>query len=96
MLTRIGSAIGRDEHVLISGLRKAGKTSLLNILRQHLVGYPVCLADLQRFDRHSEDWPPVLFAMMVEAVDLVGQDRAHGMAISPRLPGHRHAARPRA
>jgi tetratricopeptide (TPR) repeat protein len=73
MLTRIGSAIGRDEHVLISGLRKAGKTSLLNILRQHLVGYPVCLADLQRFDRHGEDWPPVLFAMMVEAVDRWGK-----------------------
>jgi len=73
LLTRIGSAIERDEHVLISGLRKAGKTSLLNILRQHLVSYPVCLVDLQRFDRRAEDWPPTLFTMMVEAVDRWGR-----------------------
>jgi hypothetical protein len=72
MLARIDSAIRRDEHVLISGLRKSGKTSLLNFLRQLLTNYPVCLLDLQRFDRHAEDWPPTLFAMMVEAVDRWG------------------------
>ena len=73
MLARIGSAIRRDEHVLISGLRKSGKTSLLNVLLQLLTDYPVCLLDLQRFDRHAEDWPPTLFAMMVEAVDRWGR-----------------------
>jgi tetratricopeptide (TPR) repeat protein len=73
MLTRIGSAISRDEHVLVSGLRKVGKTSLLNILRQHLVGYPVCQVDLQRFDRHTEEWPPELFAAIVDAVDRWGR-----------------------
>ena len=73
MLARIDSAIRRDEHVLISGLRKSGKTSLLNVLRQQLTDYPVCLLDLQRFDRHAEDWPPTLFAMMVEAVDRWGR-----------------------
>ena len=73
MLARIGSAIRRDEHVLISGLRKSGKTSLLNVLRQQLTDYPVCFLDLERFDRHTEDWPPTLFAMMLEAIDEWGR-----------------------
>ena len=42
ILTTIGSAIKRDEHILISGLRKVGKTSLLNILRLQLADKPVC------------------------------------------------------
>ena len=75
MLARIGSAIRRDEHVLISGLRKSGKTSLLNILSQQLTDYPVYLLDLERFDRHAEDWPPTLFAMMLETVDDWGRIR---------------------
>ncbi|HUY52617.1 MAG TPA: tetratricopeptide repeat protein [Streptosporangiaceae bacterium] len=73
ILTTIGSAIGRDEHILVSGLRKAGKTSLLNILRQHLADHPVCMVDLERFDRHGEDWPVTLFGLIIEAVDRWGR-----------------------
>nr|WP_230416267.1 TIR-like protein FxsC [Micromonospora tarapacensis] len=73
LLNTIGSAIKRDEHVLITGLRKVGKTSLLNILRQHLVDQPVCMVDLQRFDRHTEDWPTALFHLMIEAFDRWGR-----------------------
>ncbi|WP_422739705.1 TIR-like protein FxsC [Micromonospora sp. WMMD729] len=73
MLNTIGSAIKRDEHVLITGLRKVGKTSLLNILRQHLVDQPVCMVDLQRFDRHTEDWPAELSRLMIEAFDRWGR-----------------------
>lgn len=86
MLTRIGSAIGRDEHVLVSGLRKVGKTSLLNILRQHLVGYPVCQVDLQLFDRHTEEWPPELFAAMVDAVDRWGRIGRADWPFEPASP----------
>jgi hypothetical protein len=72
-LNTIGSSINRDEHVLITGLRKVGKTSLLNVLRQHLVDQPVCMVDLQRFDRHSEEWPLPLFQLMLAAFDRWGQ-----------------------
>ncbi|MGW1681968.1 FxSxx-COOH system tetratricopeptide repeat protein [Saccharopolyspora sp. NPDC002376] len=73
LLNTIGSALRRSEHVLVTGLRKVGKTSVLNILRQHVVDRPVCQVDLQRFDRHHEDWPPVLFAMMLSAFDRWGR-----------------------
>ncbi|PRY18876.1 TIR-like protein FxsC [Pseudosporangium ferrugineum] len=76
MLNTVGSALRRDEHVLITGLRKVGKTSLLNVLRQYLVDQPVCTVDLQRFDRHHEDWPPVLFQLMLQAYDSWGQAEA--------------------
>jgi hypothetical protein len=69
LLTRLGGAIRSGEHVLLTGLRKAGKTSLLNIVRQHLDDRPVCMVDLQRYDRHAEDWPPLLFALMLDAYD---------------------------
>lgn len=69
MLNTVGSAIRRREHVLLTGLRKVGKTSLLNILRQHLENQPVCHVDLQRYDRHQEDWPPELFRLMVKSFD---------------------------
>lgn len=72
LLNTIGSAIRRNEHVLVTGLRKSGKTSLLNILRQHIVDQPVCMVDLQRFDRHGEDWPTTLFGLMLEAYDRWG------------------------
>jgi hypothetical protein len=73
LLTQVGSALARGEHVLVTGLRKCGKTSFLNILRQHLKAYPVCTVDLQRFDRHTEDWPSALFRLMVDTYDKWGR-----------------------
>jgi hypothetical protein len=73
LLNTIGSALRRNEHVLVTGLRKVGKTSLLNILRQHLVDRPVCQVDLQRFDRHHEDWPRTLFGLLLKAFDRWGR-----------------------
>ncbi|MGM1062337.1 tetratricopeptide repeat protein [Saccharothrix sp. Mg75] len=78
LLNTIGSAIRRHEHVLVTGLRKVGKTSLLNILRQHLADRPVCQVDLQRFDRHHEDWPPALFALLLAAFDRWGRAEHRG------------------
>jgi hypothetical protein len=69
LLNTIGSALRRDEQILLTGLRKVGKTSLLNILRQHLADQPVCKLDLQMFDRNEEDWPRSLYRQMVEAYD---------------------------
>ena len=72
LLTRLGSSIAAAESVLLTGLRKAGKTSVLNILRQHLVDYPVCRLDLQRFDRAAA-WEPALHRLMIEAYDRWGR-----------------------
>jgi hypothetical protein len=86
LLNTIGSSINRDEHVLITGLRKVGKTSLLNVLRQHLVDQPVCMVDLQRFDRHNEEWPLPLFKLMLAAFDRWGQAEQSGWPFTPGSP----------
>jgi hypothetical protein len=86
MLNTIGSSINRDEHVLITGLRKAGKTSLLNVLRQRLVDQPVCMVDLQRFDRHYEEWPLPLFELIVAAFDRWGKAERPEWPFKPVSP----------
>ncbi|GAA3891660.1 hypothetical protein GCM10022243_65690 [Saccharothrix violaceirubra] len=86
LLNTIGSALKRHENVLITGLRKIGKTSLLNILRQHLADRPVCRVDLQRFDPHTEDWPRELFALMVEAFDNWARLNDHDWPFKPSRP----------
>ncbi|GAB3000223.1 toll/interleukin-1 receptor domain-containing protein [Saccharothrix stipae] len=86
MLNTIGSALRRHEHVLVTGLRKVGKTSLLNILRQHLVDRPVCQVDLERFDRHREDWPRALFAMVLRAFDRWGRAERGDWPFDPARP----------
>ena len=86
LLNTIGSALRRDENVLITGLRKVGKTSLLNILRQRLVDRPVCSVDLQRFDRHREDWPRSLFSLMVAAFDSWGRAEHKDWPFTPSSP----------
>lgn len=83
LLTRLGGAIAAGESVLLTGLRKAGKTSVLNILRQNLVDYPVCHVDLQRFDRADERWPSQLFAVMLEAYDRWGRAQWAGWDFHP-------------
>jgi hypothetical protein len=72
LLNKVGSALARGEHVLVSGLRKCGKTSFLNILRRHLLSHPVCIVDLQRYDRHTEDWPSALFGLIIKSYDQWG------------------------
>ncbi len=72
-LTRIGSALAAGENVLITGLRKVGKSSFLNILRGHLIEHPWCAIDLQQYDPESSDWPADLFRRIVDAFDRWGQ-----------------------
>ncbi|WP_433045312.1 TIR-like protein FxsC [Dactylosporangium sp. CS-033363] len=87
LLNTIGSALKRDEHVLVTGLRKVGKTSLLNVLRQHLVDQPVCTVDLQRFDRHHDDWPVELFHLMLKSFDRWGAAERGHWPFTPARPG---------
>jgi hypothetical protein len=86
LLNTIGSALRRDENILVIGLRKVGKTSLLNILRQRLVDRPVCVVDLQRFDRHHEDWPRGLFTLMLKAYDSWGRVEHGDWPFTPSSP----------
>lgn len=86
MLNHIGSALRRNEHVLITGLRKVGKTSLLNVLRQHLVDRPVCTLDLQRYDRHNEEWPLDLFHKMLVSYDRWGAAEHSDWPFSAQFP----------
>jgi TIR domain len=86
MLNTVGSAIQRREHVLLTGLRKVGKTSLLNILRQRLVTQPVCHVDLQRFDRHQEDWPPTLYRLILKSLDNWALTEDDGWPFRPSAP----------
>lgn len=75
LLSRVGSALAKGEHILITGLRKAGKTSFLNILRQRLESNPVCVVDLQRYDRKTENWPLQLFKRIIESYDDWGHNK---------------------
>lgn len=73
LLAKIGSKLNRGEHVLITGTRKSGKTSALNVLRQRLADdQPVAAFDLQGFDRDDAAWPAKLFTQIVEAYDRWG------------------------
>ncbi|MEU8817165.1 NB-ARC domain-containing protein [Actinoplanes sp. NPDC048796] len=86
MLNTIGSALRQDEQILLTGLRKVGKTSLLNILRQRLADRPVCKVDLQMFDRRREEWPLELFRQMVTAYDNWAADAWADWSFQPTTP----------
>lgn len=75
LLARLGSALSRGEQILLTGSRKIGKTSLLNVLRQDLSEQPVVFADLQRYDRHDPRWVPHLFGEIVSGYDRWGSAR---------------------
>jgi len=74
-LAQIGSALGRGEQILITGSRKVGKTSFLNILRQDREQWPVVFCDLQRYDRRDARWVGHLFGEIVAAYDRWGKER---------------------
>jgi len=92
LLTRLGVSIASAESVLLTGLRKAGKTSVLNILRQHLVDYPVCQVDLQRFGRSDAEWPQLLFEVILRAYDRWGNAHCPGWRFGGAYSGDVFAA----
>lgn len=68
-------ALNRREHVALTGPRKAGKSSLLNLLYQRLNTYPVIMIDLQLYNRSDELWPQQLFKEIISRYDRWGLAR---------------------
>jgi len=85
-LTTMGLLTRRDEHILLTGLRKVGKTSLLNIFRQHLLRYPVCKVDLQLYDRNTESWHLEIFPQALRAFDTWARQRRNVWTFEQESP----------
>lgn len=68
LLTSIGDSLARGDAVLLTGLRKSGKSSVLNVIRQHMPGRPWCHVDLQQFSRDAA-WPVEVFRGVISAYD---------------------------
>jgi len=73
LLTAVGSKLARGENILLTGARKVGKSSFLNILRQDLIEHPVTSIDLQQFDRTNSRWVDELFEEILAAYDRWGR-----------------------
>lgn len=78
-------ALNRREHVALTGPRKAGKSSLLNLLYQRLNAYPVIMMDLQIYNRSDRLWPQLLFKEIISRYDRWGVARYGGKWNPPSL-----------
>jgi WD domain, G-beta repeat len=56
LLKKLPRVLAQGQHVGIFGLRKAGKTSLINQLRQRFVSIPTVFIDCQAFLARAEDF----------------------------------------
>jgi hypothetical protein len=74
LLNQVGGALGRGDAVLVTGVRKAGKSSFLHMLRQAMSARPVTWIDLQRLSRADRLWPDRAFARILDAWDRWGRD----------------------
>ena len=73
LVNSITDRIGRRDPIYITGLRKSGKSSFLNIVRyRHLEG-PWVHLDMQAADAGSSQWPEELFAEILKKMDIWGQ-----------------------
>ncbi len=90
LLTRLGSALARGDAIALTGLRKSGKTSVLNMLRHHLTEHPWCRVDLEGFDS-EEDWPAVVFRELIAAYDRWGHTTFHDWPSQPEAPADKGA-----
>jgi hypothetical protein len=78
LLNQVGGALGRGDAVLVTGVRKAGKSSFLHMLRQQFSTRPTAWIDLQRLSRSDPLWPDRVFARILEAWDRWGRDTWSG------------------
>jgi ligand-binding sensor domain-containing protein len=68
-------ALSRGEHGAIVGMRKSGKSSLLNMLRLRLDAFPVVCIDLQFYRRDQPDWPDQFLGEILQRYDEWGKAR---------------------
>lgn len=71
LIAEVGGALARGDAILVTGLRKVGKSSFLHILRQHLSDHPWCHIDLQSVDP-QKPWAPGVFAAVLSSIDRFG------------------------
>jgi ligand-binding sensor domain-containing protein len=78
LIDELSRALSRGEHAALIGLRKSGKSSLLNLLQQRMDQFPVAKVDMQLYSRTQDPtWPGKLFIRIIEAYDNWGRAR-HG------------------
>jgi hypothetical protein len=75
LIDELFSALNRREHVAVIGPRKAGKSSLLNLLSQKLNAFPVVMIDLQLYNREDANWSNQLLNQIIEHYDSWGRAR---------------------
>ncbi|UCH95992.1 MAG: hypothetical protein JSV88_03855 [Candidatus Aminicenantes bacterium] len=75
LIDELFHALNRREHVALTGPRKAGKSSLLNVLCQRLNTYPTIMIDLQLYNRRDEQWPDQLLMEIISRYDRWGRAR---------------------
>ena len=73
LLNQVGGALERGDAVLVTGVRKAGKSSFLHMLRQAFSVRPTAWIDLQRRSRDDRYWPDRVFAQILGAWDRWGK-----------------------
>jgi ligand-binding sensor domain-containing protein/ABC-type iron transport system FetAB ATPase subunit len=73
LLGDLQNSLTRGEHVALLGPRKAGKSSLLNLLEQRLESFPIVKSDFELFSRRDIDWPEKLLRQLVFLYDQWGR-----------------------
>jgi hypothetical protein len=87
LLDELVQALNRREHIALIGPRKAGKTSVLNLLQQRLDSFPTVRLDLELFPRSDSRWPEQLLAQILQHYDAWAQARfGNRWATSPIAP----------
>ncbi len=79
-LDRLPAVLAQGQHVGLFGLRKVGKTSLINLLRQRFAATPTVFIDCQAFSEKAE----IYFSEIVSQLHV--ELRTHGLKRLPRFP----------
>jgi len=82
LLDELANTLSRREQVALVGPRKSGKTSVLNLLLQHLSAFPVVKIDFEIHGRDEVEWPQRLLRDIIALYDGWGRAR-HGVAWTP-------------
>lgn len=75
LIDELFQALNKGEHVTIIGLRKSGKSSLLNMLRLRLEAFPVVFIDFQFYRRDEPNWSDEFLRKILTDYDEWGKAR---------------------